>query len=527
MLGYLFPADAERLTAMADTAGESRFWGGIHFRSDVTAGDELGRAVAGKVIERAHVEATGHRGKALLHILDTFPRDELFQSSIPDLSRTAVGILNLQDRQRVRFFLRRDTFRRFFSCLVFVPRERYTTAVRVRIEEVLKAAFDGTSVDSSVEISDSPLARLHTIVRTPPSERPRISIQDIEAKLAGVVVSWSDRLRAEMLEAFGDDEGHKLFRIYGGIFPPGYQAETEPRDACSDISSIDKMQKAGVTRSVELYRPSDAAPGFLHFIIFSSEEPLALSQALPNLEGMGLEVQTEHPYELTLHDKKPFWIQVFNLRHESGSDFDVAAASQRFEECFMMVLDGKAENDGLNRLILSAELDWRETALLRCYAKYLQQLGLPFSQDYMEDVLVAHARLVGLLAEQFQAMFDPALAKAQRTRQLNTVMPSIRREVGKARNVDEDRILNAFAGAFNATLRTNYYLPGELDGHRDCISIKLDPTRLPEVPLPRPKYEIFVYSPEVEAYTCVRATWPAAACAGPTGARISVPRSSA
>jgi glutamate dehydrogenase len=451
-----------------------------------------------KVIERAHVEATGHRGKALLHILDTFPRDELFQSSIPDLSRTAIGVLNLQDRQRVRFFLRRDTFRRFFSCLVFVPRERYTTAVRQRIEDVLKQAFDGTSVHSSVEITDSPLARLHTIVRTPPRERPRISIQEIETKLAGVVVSWSDKLRAEMLDAFGDDEGHKLFRIYGNVFPPGYQAETEPRDACSDVSSIDKMLMAGISRSVELYRPADAAPGFLHFMIFSAEEPLALSEALPILEGMGLEVHTEHPYELRLQTGKPFWIQVFNLRHESGTDFDVEAASRRFEECFMKVLVGKAENDGLNRLVLSADLDWRETALLRCYAKYLQQLGLPFSQDYMEDVLVAHARLVGLLAKQFQAMFDPQLGKAQRTRRLNTAEPAIRREVGKAKNVDEDRILNAFAGAFSATLRTNYYLPGDIDGYRDCISIKLDPTRLPEVPLPRPKFEIFVYSPEVE-----------------------------
>jgi len=451
-----------------------------------------------KVIERSHVQATGHRGKALLHILDTFPRDELFQSSIPDLSRTALGILNLQDRQRVRFFLRRDTFRRFFSCIVFVPRERYSTAVRRRIEEVLKDAFEGTSVDSSVEISDSPLARLHTIVRTPPRERPRISINDIETKLAEVVVSWSDRLRSEMLAAFGDDEGNKLFRIYGDIFPPGYQAETEPKDACSDISSIDKMLLAGLARSVELYRPSDAAPGFLHFMIFSAAEPLALSEALPILEGMGLEVHTEHPYELSMRGGKPFWIQVFNLRHASGSDFDVEAASGRFEECFMKVLLGKAENDGLNRLILSAELDWRETALLRCYAKYLQQLGLPFSQDYMEDVLVAHARLVGLLTAQFSAMFDPAIGKAQRTRRLKATIPSIRREVSKARNVDEDRILNAFAGAFNATLRTNYYLPGDLDGHRDCISIKLDPKQLPEAPLPRPKYEIFVYSPEVE-----------------------------
>jgi glutamate dehydrogenase len=451
-----------------------------------------------KVIERAHVPATGHRGKALLHILDTFPRDELFQCSIPDLSRMAVGILNLQDRQRVRFFLRRDTFRRFFSCLVFVPRERYTTAVRRRIESVLKDAFEGTSVDSSVEISDSPLARLHTIVRTPPRERPRISIQDIEGELAEVVVSWSDKLRAEMLDAFGDDEGRKLFRIYGTVFPAGYQAETDPRDACSDISTIDKMLMAGVDRSVELYRPSDAAPGFLHFIIFSAGEPLALSDALPILEGMGLEVHTEHPYELKLHDGRQFWIQVFNLRHESGSDINVEEASQRFEECFMKVLTGNAENDGLNRLILSAELDWRETALVRCYAKYLQQLGLPFSQDYMEDVLVAHARLVGLLIDGFSAMFDPSLSKAQRTRRVNAVKPTIVREVSKARNVDEDRILNAFAGAFNATLRTNYYLPGDFEGHRDCISIKLDPMRLQEAPLPRPKYEIFVYSPEVE-----------------------------
>jgi glutamate dehydrogenase len=258
------------------------------------------------------------------------------------------------------------------------------------------------------------------------------------------------------------------------------------------------MLMAGIDRSVELYRPSDAASGFLHFIIFSADKPLALSDALPILEGMGLEVHTEHPYELTLQDGKQFWIQVFNLRHESGSDIDVEEASQRFEECFMKVLTGNAENDGLNRLILSAELDWRETALVRCYAKYLQQLGLPFSQDYMEDVLVAHARLVGLLIDRFRAMFDPGLSKAQRTRRVNAVKPAIVREVGKARNVDEDRILNAFAGAFNATLRTNYYLPGDFEGHRDCISIKLDPMRLQEAPLPRPKYEIFVYSPEVE-----------------------------
>jgi glutamate dehydrogenase len=200
-----------------------------------------------KIIARTHVEASGHRGKALMHILDTYPRDELFESSIPDLARTTMGVLNLQDRQRVRFFLRRDTFRRFFSCIVFVPRERYTTAVRRRIEAILKKAFDGTSVDSSVQISESPLARLHTIVRTIPGERPRISINEIELQIAGVVVSWADKLRQEMIMSFGDDDGHKLFRIYGDAFPAGYQEDTTPQDACSDISSIDEMLAAGST----------------------------------------------------------------------------------------------------------------------------------------------------------------------------------------------------------------------------------------------------------------------------------------
>jgi glutamate dehydrogenase len=451
-----------------------------------------------KIIARTHVEASGHRGKALMHILDTYPRDELFESSVPDLARTTMGVLNLQDRQRVRFFLRRDTFRRFFSCIVYVPRERYTTAVRRRIEAILKEAFEGIAVDSSVQISESPLARLHTIVRTTPGERPRISIHEIEAQIAAVVVSWADKLRQEMLMSFGDDDGHKLFRIYGDAFPAGYQEDTTPKDACSDISSIDEMLAAGRRRAVELYRPSGSEPGHMHFMVFNVGEPLALSDAMPVLEEMGLEVYTEHPYELKMHSGEPIWIQDFHLRHKSGVDIDVEAASERFEECFMRVLEGDAENDGLNRLILSADLDWRQTALFRCYAKYLQQLGIPFSQDYMEDVLAARPKLVGLLIEKFGGMFNPALSKNRRSKILNSVPASIDREVSKAKNVDEDRILNAFVGAFNATLRTNYYLPGDFKGHRRCISIKLDPTRLPEAPLPRPKYEIFVFSPEVE-----------------------------
>ena len=449
-----------------------------------------------KIFERAHVEELGHRGKALLHIIESYPREELFQSSIQDLTRTVLGVVNLQDRQRVKFFLRRDTFHRFFSCLVYVPREKYTTAIRRQVEELLTEEFGGISVDSTVQISDSALARVHIIVRTSSSERPRISIQAIEIQIAELVITWSDRLRQELMNAFGQDEGQQLHRAYQNVFPAGYQEDTYPSEACSDIQRIDSMLKSNEPRSVDLYQLDDADPGHMNFMVYSVGKPIALSHALPILENMGVNVYTERPYDLSL-PSGPFWIQDFHLRDERGVDIDVKEVSARFEECFMAVLGGTVENDGLHRLVTAAGLDWREISLLRCYTKHILQLGLPFSQTYMEEVLVAHPGVTALLVEQFETQFDPGLAEPKRKRELAKLETAVKRGLSKARNVDEDRILSAFAGGIDATLRTNYFL--REDGKaKHYISIKLDPARLPEVPLPRPRFEVFVYAPEVE-----------------------------
>ena len=451
-----------------------------------------------RVLERAHIDSTRHRGKALLHIIDTFPRDELFQSSVQDLTRTTVGILNLQDRQRVRFFVRRDAFRRFFSCLVYVPREKYTTTVRQRTEAILMGAFGGISVDSSVQISDSALARVHIVVRTPQEDRPRISIQKIEQEIASVVITWADRLKGELIKAFPNDQAIALHRRYSGVFPLGYQEVVSPSEACSDVSRIEDMLASDSRRSVELYVPEGCKVGDMHFMIYSFGEPLALSDALPILEDMGVNVYTERPYELRLQSGESFWIQDFHLRHGFGAALDVADAAPRFEGCFMQVLTGFVENDGLNRLILGAKLDCQQTTLLRCYAKYLLQLRMPFSQAYMENALEAHANLASLLIDQFRLQFDPKLGAARREKELKALLPSVQRAVGKAKNVDEDRILTAFSSAISATLRTNYYQTGDDGRRKPYISIKLDPSQLREVPRPRPKFEIFVYSPEVE-----------------------------
>ena len=451
-----------------------------------------------KIFERAHVDASGHRGKALSHIIETYPREELFQSSVQDLTRTIIGILNLQDRQRVKFFVRRDTFRRFFSCLVYIPREKYTTAIRMQVEAFLKEAFDGISVDSAVQISESALARVHIIVRTVEGARPRISIQNIEDRIADLVITWSDRLREQLIQQFGPDEGSRLHKAYGRIFPAGYQEDCDPAAASADIRRMDDMINDDVGRSVDLYEPQGSKPGHMNFKVYSKDEPITLSNALPVLEHMGVDVYSERPYEAVLQSGQSFWIQDFHLHHESGDAVDPELIDAPFEECFMAVLRGAVESDGLNRLIIGAGLNWRQVSLLRCYAKHAQQLGLPFSQAYMEDVLFAHSGLVQLLVKQFELQFDQKISRTRRRRELQTVCAAVARGVAKAKNVDEDRILTAFAGGISATLRTNYYLTEEDGKPKHYISIKLDPHRLPEVPLPRPKFEIFVYAPEVE-----------------------------
>ncbi|HZD52119.1 MAG TPA: NAD-glutamate dehydrogenase domain-containing protein, partial [Woeseiaceae bacterium] len=483
-----------------DAIGEQRFIGlftSIAY-SENPRNIPLLRLKVQRVVERSQLDPAGHRGKALLHILDSYPRDELFQSSVRDLARTTNGILNLQERKQVKFFVRRDTFRRFFSCLVYIPREKYATTVRERVERILLEAFAGTAIDSGVQITDSPLARVHIIVRTHAGERPRISIRQIERQIADAVVTWRDRLRTELLQRFRQNEGHSLYREYGESFSPAYEGDVEPAVACLDVKRIDGLLKGEHDNYLLLYQPHEAASTQLNFRTFRQHDPLLLSRVMPILEDLGTEVYSEQPYRIALKNGEAFWIQDFELRYPHTPELDIEVAAERFEDTFRQVLDGKVENDGFNRLVLAAGLDWRQVALVRCFAKYLLQLGIPFSQNYMEDVLVLHAGLVGKLVGQFELQFHPGIARREREQKLETLTAAIERGVGRARSLDEDRILSAFAGVVQATTRSNYFQVDRRGRCKDYLSIKLDPTRLPEAPRPKPRYEIFVYSPEVE-----------------------------
>jgi len=481
-------------------AGERRFIGlftSVAY-SESPRNIPLLRLKVERVLERMELDPSGHRGKALTHILDSFPRDELFQGSVQDLVRTTDGVLNLQDRRRVKFFLRRDPFRRFFSCIIYIPREKYTTAVRHSVEQILVDEFRGISADTSVQIVESPLARMHTIVRIGTGDRPKINIEDIEKRIEDTVVSWQDKLRAQLIERFGQDEGFTLFREYGESFTQAYEGETSPRIACPDVKRIDGLLKGEHKNFLLLHRPDEKSVESLHFRTFRSGEPLPLSGVLPILEDLGTDVYSEHPYRVDLRSGESFWIQDFELRFEESNGIDIEAAAERFQEGFRQALTEESESDNFNELILKAGLDARQTSLIRCYAKYILQLGIPYSQNSMEEVLVDHSKLACKLVRQFELQFDPKLKKQKRASELESCTAAIARSIARAKSLDEDRILTAFSGAVSATLRTNYYQVDEEGNPKSCISIKLDPGQLPEVPLPKPKFEIFVYSSRVE-----------------------------
>ena len=481
-------------------AGERRFIGlftSVAY-SESPRNIPLLRLKVERVLQKMELDPGGHRGKSLTHILDSFPRDELFQGSVQDLVRIADGVLNLQDRNRVKFFLRRDPFRRFFSCIIYIPRENYTTAVRHRVEEILLEEFDGIAADTSVQIVDSPLARMHTIVRIGATERSRINVDDIEGRIMDTVVSWRDRLREQLIDKFGHDEGFSLFREYGESFRPAYETDTTPRIACLDVKRIDGLLKGEHENFLLLHRPEGTPDGTLHFRTFRADEPLPLSGVLPLLEHLGTDVYSERPFKVLLKNGKLFWIQDFQLQFADTGGLDIDSAAERFQEGFRQALYGESESDSFNELILKAGLDARQTSLIRCYARYILQLRIPYSQNLMEEVLVEHAKLARKLVRQFELQFDPTLSRQKRLQELESCTASIARAIRRAKSLDEDRILTAFSSAVSSTLRSNYFQPDDDGRQKSYISIKLDPSQLSEAPQPRPKFEIFVYSPRVE-----------------------------
>lgn len=449
-----------------------------------------------ETIKRAGFPPASHDAKALVNILETFPRDELFQIELDDLYHICMGILHLQERQRIALFVRRDAFERFVSCQVFCPRDRFSTKLRIKFQSVIEAAFDGKVTAHYTLIGDSPLARLHLLVKTTPGELPEYNVADIERQLVETARDWVDTLRQVLVREMGEERGLALYRRYGESFTGDYRDRFGVDTAVLDIDRIEDVIKSSDLR-VNLYRPIEAAENELRFKIYNPGAPVPLSDVLPMLENMGLKVITENPFKVDPRDTE------VNVRiHDFGvlvdGEFHLHDVRDKFQELFIRMWHGEVENDAFNRLVLLGGLHWREVVILRTYARYMRQMGSAFSQDYMARTLANNAGLAAMIVDLFVARFDPDRDPGLAA-EVEAIEGDIITRLEDVMNPDEDRILRAFLNLVQSSLRTNYFQYGKDGNPKPYLSVKFNSGMVEDLPLPRPWREIFVYSPRVEA----------------------------
>ncbi|TCJ16133.1 NAD-glutamate dehydrogenase [Rubrobacter taiwanensis] len=495
---YLDYVGVKRFDENGEVCGERRFLG-LYTSAAYSMNPRdipLIRRKIENVMRRTGFPPNSHYEKALLEVFETFPRDQLLQISEEELYDIALGIVHLQERQRVRLFVRRDTYGRFLSCLVYLPRERHNTQTRQRIQEILQREFNGRSVEFSVHLSESVLARLHFIVYTDSGAPRDYDIDEIEARIVEATREWPDTLYGALVERFGEERGTELFNRYRNAFPPGYRDEYLTRTAAADIEQMESLG-SGEDLGMRLYHRLEEPEDFLRFRLYRRGDQISLSEVMPLLEDMGVKVLDQRPYRIEPAGGEPVWIHDFGLIHRGDGEFRADGVREIFQDAFARTWHGAAESDGFNRLVLGARLTWREITVLRAYCKYLRQTETTFSQNYMEDTLSANPRIARLLIELFEARFDPERREraAEESERLRGEIESALEHVA---SLDEDRILRSFLNLIQATLRTNYFREDRAGEPKTYLSLKLDPSRIPELPLPRPMFEIFVYSPRTE-----------------------------
>ncbi|HWE91849.1 MAG TPA: NAD-glutamate dehydrogenase [Pseudonocardiaceae bacterium] len=454
-----------------------------------------------EVMHRAGFPMHSYSGQMMLDVIQNYPRPELFSTDTDALYDTATGVLALADRRRVRLFLRRDPYRRFFSCLVYLPRDRYTTTSRLAMQEVLLRELSGKQIEYSARVGETPIARVHFMVHTDPAVTVEADSGRIQQQVAEAVRGWDDRMVEAVLAHRRSTTGHAVDvetatvvgQRYAAAFPESYKESFAAGEGLADLRRLQAL-RPGDSLDVLFYRPEGAEPGERRFKLYLAGERATLSAVLPMLQKMGVEVVDERPYEVHTEEGAPCWIFDFGLRFDPSTvefldEETLTDLRNRFQEAFAATWRGQAEVDGLNALVLRAGLTWRQATILRTYVKYLRQAQTPYGQDYIEDVVLGHTEIATALVRLFHVRLDPAGSGLA-----DDLTNEISAMIDAVTSLDADRILRSLLSLINATLRTNYFV----DDARPYLAVKLDPQRVPGLPEPRPRFEIFVCSPRFE-----------------------------
>lgn len=464
-----------------------------------------------QVIARSRIHPKSHHGKELNQVLQVLPREELFQMSFDELYHTALGILQIQERRQIRLFIRQDKNKLFYSCLVYIPRDVYTTRLRIKMQQILEDRLNVQDAEFTTYFSESVLARVHFILRVNPDHEHDYNLQTLTNEIIQVAYSWEDEFRDTLLEAKGEVLGNHLIAQYADGFPAGYCDVFSPRTAVVDIGHLESLS-IDEPLEISFYQSIDDVETTLHFKVYHYFQPLPLSDLIPIIENLGLRVVSEHPYKIRKKSGEIFWTHDFTLEYaleQPGNNqqtINFQQVNRIFQEAFREIWFGRAENDGFNRLILGAQLNWRQVAMLRGYARYLKQIRFSLSQPYIESTLIQNIVITKLLVELFNICFNPEFEGtiAHRQQQQQAIEYQIDAALDEVNVLNQDRTLRRYVDVISATLRTNFFQSVDSNSSNTSkqpkayISFKFDPTRIPEMPLPHPKYEIFVYSPRVE-----------------------------
>jgi glutamate dehydrogenase len=502
---YLDYVGVKRFDASGNLVGEFRIVGLFTSTAYTRAAHGipyLRRKIAA-VESRAGFDPGSHSGKSLANVLENFPRDELFQIDEDTLYRFALAILQLDDRPRVRVLARRDRFDRFVSALVYVPRERYDSDIRARIGDYLSRAFNGRVSAFYPFFPEGPLVRVHFIIGRSGGAVPDIGRATLEAAVGTIVRSWSDGLSEALAQINAPDKAQALLARYRDAFSAGFQEAYAPAVAAGDIRTVEGLNEQRPL-SVDFHHRHEQEQRAVGLKVWSFKRPLPLSERVPVLENMGFRVVDERTYHIapkaddTDAGARDAWLHDMLLEDREGGTIDLEAGKPRLEAAFLVVMRGLAENDGYNALTLAADLMWRDVALVRTLSRFLRQIRVPYSQDYMWATLNKHSGIAADLVALFHARFDPR-ADAGRDAKQQEIAERIEAELERVDSLDEDRILRHFVNAVQAAVRTNFYQTDSQGQPKGPIAIKFESGKITDMPLPRPLYEIFVYSPRLEA----------------------------
>jgi glutamate dehydrogenase len=491
----------KRFDSDGNLVGERRFCGlftSTAYTRSARAIPYLRRKVD-HIISRAGFDQSSHSGKALINVLENYPRDELFQIDEDTLYQFTLIILALDERPRVRVLPRRDRFDRFVSILVYVPRDRYDSEIRAKIGDYLAMIFKGRVRAFYPFFPEGPMARVHFIIGRYEGETPIIERTVLDRAVEAIVRSWVDGLKDALLVGPDAAAERALFARYAEAFPVDYREVYPPGAAVADIRVIEALT-AEHPLGVELYRDSGGEQTSAGLKVLSHSRPIPLSERVPVLENMGFRVVDERTYHITLNDGPDVWFHDMTLESALGEPFDLAALRGKLEACFLAVMGGRAENDGYNALVLATGLQWRDVALIRTLSRFLRQVRVPYSQDYMWATLRKHAGVAAQIVSLFHARFDPnpGAPEDERAGREAAIAGAIEAALQAVESLDEDRILRRFVNAVQAAIRTNFFQLDRSGGPKELIAVKFSSRKLDDMPLPRPLYEIFVYSPRVE-----------------------------